>query len=87
MTKLEYHLTPFQSIYTESLRKPREGYAASTRFTLAPFDCPECTYPVYVRRRTTSYAPIGCICPNCGWMATYRQKPALPRAPLQQKLF
>lgn len=87
MTSIEYTHHKLQTIYEDALAPPFDGYARSSRFKRALFDCPRCKGLVYVRLRFRTGSPIGAVCSECRWMTTYRQKRALPLAPVQHKLF
>lgn len=70
-----------------ALRAPPGGYAASFLFRPAPFVCPECAGPVWVRVPLRSLTPVGVTCAHCPWLGTYAPKPRLPPPPHQPRLF
>ena len=77
---------PFQLIYLKALEQPAIGYAAASKFQVAPFRCPRCNERVWIRVRRKQGAPIGATCEVCTWLTTYRQKPTTPAAPNQMPL-
>lgn len=78
---------PFQLIYLRALDEPAIGFAASSKFQVAPFRCPRCYERVWIRIRAKTKTPLGATCESCTWLTTYRISATLPAAPKQHNLF
>ncbi len=77
----------FQRIHERALAEPAIGYAASSKFTQAPFDCPKCKGIVWQRHPKNSNRPLGFVCPKCGWLSTYTYDPNPKPVRVQGDLF
>lgn len=77
----------FHRIYEKALAEPAIGYAASSKFEKAEFECPKCKGIVWTRLQRDTKRPLGFRCPGCGWISTYTYDPNPKPVHVQQEIF